>query len=231
MRIAGVTTAQHVVERRFQGTGHGSDLAVTDGVLVDGDNRTHLGGGATGKDLVGEIELGAVDVPLDDLQAKDFPCEHDQGIAGDALQDSTADIRSNDLIAGDEHHAGAGTLGNFSEMVQEDRGVVSVVPRLHAGELAIPIVGEILDSRWHDVLGDAAPGAHLRRLRHSGFEVGRHRRGIDQKRRLLAELSKALTGGIRGIGKRSDVGIFTNVVYPKEIDYCVSQLRPGRIRA
>src|SRR5215213_6418208 len=155
--------------------GHGADLAVTDGVLVDSNNWTHFGCCAAGEDFVSEIQLCAIDVALDDLQPKDFPSEHDQCVAGDALYDSTADVGCNDLITGDEHHTGPGPLGNLSEMVQEDRGVISVEPRLHASELTIPIIGEILDSRRHDIFGDAAPRAYLRRLRHSRFQVRRHR--------------------------------------------------------
>src|SRR5919112_4859954 len=50
VRIARVATPQHVVELGFEGTGHGSDLAVADGVFVDGDNRAYLSGGAASKD-------------------------------------------------------------------------------------------------------------------------------------------------------------------------------------
>src|SRR5688500_2377726 len=193
MCVPRVAPAQHVVKCRFQGTGDRPNLTAADGVFVDGDDRRYFGGGATGKDLVGEIQLGAIDVTLDDLQPEDLAGEDDQGVASDALEDSAADVRRNDRIARDKHHAGAGTLGNFSEVIEEDRGVITVVPRLHAGELAIPVVGEILDPGRHDVLGDTTPGAHSCRLGQSRFEVGLHRRGVNQERGLLAELGKALT--------------------------------------
>ena len=97
-------------------------------------------------------------------------------------------------------------------------------PRLHAGELAIAIVGEILDPRRHDVLGDAPPGAHFGRLGQSRLQVRRHGRGVDQQGRLLTELGKALARGLRGVREGSDVGIFANVICPQEIDRGFGQL-------
>ena len=55
-----------------------------------------------------------VEEQIRSLQAQDFPDEDDQRIASDALQDATGDVRGNDLIARDEHYAGAGTLGRVA---------------------------------------------------------------------------------------------------------------------
>ena len=95
--------------------GHGANPAIADGVLVDGDDWSDLGGGAAHEHLIGKIARCGRPA-LDDLQAKDFPCARlDQRIAGDALQDATGSTSGVISFAvGDEHHTGAGPLGNFS---------------------------------------------------------------------------------------------------------------------
>ena len=55
--------------------------AVADRVVVDLAHRDELGGGAGHEDLVGEVELGARDVALDDLEAE-VPRDLDRACGG-----------------------------------------------------------------------------------------------------------------------------------------------------
>ena len=61
---------QGVLEGRLDRARDLAGLAVADGVVVDLAHRHELGRGAGHEDLVGQVELGARDVALDDLEAE-----------------------------------------------------------------------------------------------------------------------------------------------------------------
>src|SRR6267142_5862052 len=59
--------------------GERAHRAVADGVAIDGEDRRDLGGGAGKERLVGDVELGAVDLALLHLDAKRLAEEREQG--------------------------------------------------------------------------------------------------------------------------------------------------------
>src|ERR671910_3596 len=145
------------MEERLQALRDRADFAVTDLIAVDGDDRRYLGGGAAGKDLVGKVELGPVDWPLDHIDAELLPHQGDQGIAGDALEDTAGDVRGNQRAIAQEHDTGSRRLGDLSLRVEHERDVVAVLADLHSRQLPVAVIREVLDPWWHDAIGNTCP--------------------------------------------------------------------------
>ena len=190
--IARITASQRVVKNVLEGRRDRANLAVADLVMVDTHDWRDLGGSAAGEHLVGEIELGAVDLPLLDLEAEHLARQHDERITRNALEDAAANIGGDQLALGHHHDAGPWPLGHLPLVVQEEGGVVAVGEGFHARQLAVAVVGEVLDAWRHHVLGNASPRAHAGVVLDTGLEVRSHRVRVDQQRCLLAHLREAL---------------------------------------
>ena len=77
--------------------GHGTDLSVTNGSMVYLGNRGYLSPGTHDKDLIGNVELGAVDHSLLSLNAQ-VRRHLEDGIPSDSFEDIGSDRRSNSRL-------------------------------------------------------------------------------------------------------------------------------------
>ena len=98
MLVPRITSTQHVVKDVLKGRRDRANLAIADLIVIDAHDRRDLRGGATGEHLVRQVQLGAVNLPLLDLQPKHLAREHDQRITGNAFKDATANVRSDQLL-------------------------------------------------------------------------------------------------------------------------------------
>ena len=113
--------------------------ARADRVVVDLADRDELGGGAAEEDLVGEVELGAREVALDDLDpevARDLQ----DGLAGDAVEDRGRLRRRGDHAVLDDVDVLARPLAHVAVVVEEDRLVVAGLVALDLGQDRVEVL-------------------------------------------------------------------------------------------
>ena len=136
--------------------------ALADRVVVDLADGDELGGGAGHEDLVGQVQLGARDVALDDLEAE---------VARDLDRPSARLMPSRiDAVCGgvkivavaDDEDVLARALADEAVVVEQDRLLVAGLVRLDLRQDAVEVLAAGLGVRDQRVGADAPPGGDLR---------------------------------------------------------------------
>src|SRR3989449_2463145 len=110
--------------------------------------------------LLGDVELGAVDLALDHVQPEGSRANlFDEGRARDGLEDVGGDRRRDEPALADHEDCRAGALGDVSLLVEQDRRVIAVGPRLQDREAAVLVVRAALEPDRDRVVGGARPRA------------------------------------------------------------------------
>ena len=110
--------------------------------------------------LVGEVQLGADDLPLHDLVAEVGGDLHDR-VAGDAGQDRRREVGRRDLAVLDDEDALAGAVRDHALVGQQDRLVVAGALRLGRREHRVEVDAGRLGDVRDRVRADALPGRDL----------------------------------------------------------------------
>ena len=110
-----------------------------DRVVVDLAHGHELGGGPGHEDLVGEVQLGAGDVALDDRVAE-VAGDLDHRAAGDPVEDRVVLAGRRDLAVAHDVQVLAGALADVAVLVEQDRLVVAGLHRLDLREHAVQVL-------------------------------------------------------------------------------------------
>ena len=132
-----------------------------DRVVVDLADRGQLGGGARHEDLVGEVELAAGDVALDDLVAEVLG-DLDRRQAVDAAEDRGLVARGGDDAVADHEQVLARALADVAVRVEQDALLVAGLLGLDLGEHGVEVLAGRLGGRDLRVVRDLPPRGDLR---------------------------------------------------------------------
>src|SRR4029079_19109864 len=110
-------------------------------------DRRYLGGSAAHEDLVGEIEVGADQVLLDDA-VPEILWDLDHGVARESRQDRRGEVRRvHDTVLDDEDVLSR-AVGDVTVLRQQDRLLVPGTVRLRNGEHRVDVdAGRLRDVR------------------------------------------------------------------------------------
>ena len=162
-------------------------LAAGDGVVVDLAHGHELGRGAGHEQLVGQVELGARDVALDDLEAEVAGDLHAR-LAVDAVEDPGRLRRRVDRPLADHEDVLARALAHEAVVVEQDGLLVAGLVGLDLGQDRVQVLARGLGVRDQRVAADPPPGRDLRA----------HAVALA----LLAEVGGPLPGGDRHVDRR-----------------------------
>src|SRR2546428_732337 len=110
--------------------------------------------------LLGDVELGAVDLALDHVQPESIRANLlDEGRARDGLEDVCGDRRRDEPALANHEERRAGALGDVSLLVEQNRRVIAVGPRLQGRESAVLVVRAALEPDRDRVVGGTRPRA------------------------------------------------------------------------
>src|SRR5437762_8345630 len=160
LETARVDAAHDVHVGREQPPRGRADRAVAQWEAVDRDDRRDLVAAPAEEGLVGDVELGAVDLALDDVEVELGTDLLDQRRARDRLEDVSRYRWRYELALPDHEERRAGALRDVPLLVQEDRRVVAVGLGLQHGEPAVLVVRAAFEPDRDRVVRGAEPRAH-----------------------------------------------------------------------
>ena len=177
------------------------------------------------EDLVGGVQLGAVDGALDHRNAE-IAAHGDDVLSSDPLEDVVGPGRGDqDAVPDDEQVLGA-PLADMAVLGQHDGLVVAVALRLALGECTVDVrAGDLAASRDRVVIGPA-PRADLGPDPRLGVDVFPERHREDGQVRLQVVQSHA-DDFARLVEDRADVGILAEAISSKELDGDPGELLGG----
>src|SRR4051794_13412963 len=129
-------------------------------MVVDLDDGYQFGGRPGQEDLLGQVELCARDVPLDD-RVSEIACELDDRLAIDPVEDRRSVSRGDDLAVANEIDVLSRSLADEAAVVEQDRLVVAGVGALGLGEDRVEVLAGGLGVRDQTRGRDAPPGGDL----------------------------------------------------------------------
>lgn len=137
-----------------------ADRAIANSALVDFDHWRNIGRGAAREDLVGDVELGEVDIAFlhrNTMVAGDL----EDGAAIDALENVARRPRREERTTTDDENISSGELAYVAARVEEDAVVVAAVERILLSEDGINVGAVHLRARGNRGVRDASPHARL----------------------------------------------------------------------
>ena len=143
----------------LQGAGQRADAAVADRDAVDREDRHDLLTRAAPEQLVGGVELGAVDRALDHRAADRRRRDLEHRVAGDALEDVARQIRRVQAPVPGDEQAGARALRHLAGGGQHDHAVIPVLAGLDLGRAVVDVVAGAFDAGRQRVVGEPRPAA------------------------------------------------------------------------
>src|SRR2546423_3985668 len=219
--------AAHDLEIQFlQPLDDRPDLAIADEPAVDVDHRRNLGAGAAEEDLVGNVELGAVDRALEDFHAELGTEQLDHGEPGEALENIVGRRRREHLAVANHEDILGAALADMALMRQHDGLVEAVFLGLRFGKCGVDInAGDLCPGRRRIVV-DPSPARDHAVDASLDVDVVAEGRHVDGKR--IFEIVKPdadLFGALEGKG--SDVYVLAEVVAPDQFNRCGGKLIQG----
>src|SRR6185437_12367194 len=112
--VAALAPTNDVVVVGLDGSRDRADLSGADDVVVDRDDAANFRAGATKEHLVGDVQLGAVDLAFESRNLQDVPTELEDALASDTLENPTGETRSDRDAVSDDEKAGRGAFGDLS---------------------------------------------------------------------------------------------------------------------
>ena len=197
-RVALVAAVEGVVEDSLDLARDRAGLAEV--VIVDLAHRAELGGGAREEELVGERELGAGDVALDDLVAE-VAGDLDDRAAVDAVEDARRRRRRDDLTVLDDEDVLPRALADVAVVVEQDRLLVAGVMSRELREDRVEVLAARLRLRDQRVGRDPPPRRDVRRGCRAACPRRRGRRPTPRRRspsRRGSRAGRAPSGRRRG---------------------------------
>ena len=158
--VARIAAVQRVVERALHRARDLARLAGADRVVVDLTHRHQLGRRAGHVDLVGEVELGAREVALDDGEAE-VAGDRDRRLAVDPVEDRRGLRRRVDDALADDEEVLARSLAHVAVRVEQDRLLVAGLVRLDLRQHRVEVLAAGLGVRDQPVGPDPPPRGDL----------------------------------------------------------------------
>src|SRR4051812_35487792 len=195
--------------------------ARADRPAVDRGDGRDLGPRPGEKDLVGDIELGSVDLALHDGVSR-VRRDLEDGVAGDPGQDVIGDGRRRQLGAADDEEVGARGLGDVPVGGQEHGFLVAAGVGVLHREAGVDIRARDLASCRDGVVVDPLPAGDRDAQARRG-DVVAHGKGVD--RDALVEAAQLEPEGSSGLVQdRPDVDVHGPTLAAEEIERDVHEL-------
>ena len=162
LRVLAIGSSHQVDVRRANALRHRAHLAAAEVEAVDREDRRDLVAAAAEERLLRHVELGPVDVALDDVHAEHLGADVlDQRGARDRLQDVAAGRRRDDAALAHHEEGGAAALGHLAVAVEQDGLIVAVGLRLENRQPSVLVVGARLQTDRDGVVGGPRPRRHV----------------------------------------------------------------------
>ena len=198
-------------------------LAIADRASIDIDHGGYLGTRATEEDLIGDVELGAVDGALDHFHIQLLAQQLDHRVPGQSLEDVVRGGRRRDHAVTDQEDVLGAAFADVTILGQHDRLVEPVLHRLGLGQGGVDIDAGDLGAGRCDVIVDAPPARHHAADTAVDFDIVAKGRHVDGERVLeIMEANADLFGAFER--KRPDVNVLTEVVAPNQLDAGFAEL-------
>src|SRR5439155_26653328 len=206
----------------LEGASDLAHLALTDGPAVDLRHRSDLDAGAAQEDLVGDVELGAVDAPLHDRHPE-LRRELEDGTPRDADQDVVGDGGCDELAAHHQEDVGGAALGDVPVAGEQDGLVEACLLGVGDGQRRVDVSPGRLGPGGDSVVVVAAPARNRHDQPAGDVEVRAHR-GAEATEAVL-EMEETDLDHRRGfVGDRTNVHVLPIAGSPNDLNRDVAQL-------
>src|SRR4029077_904341 len=190
---------------------------------IDIAHGRYLRAGAAKEDLIGDIELRAVDGALHDLQVELSAQQLDHGESGQTFQDVVRGGRCKHLTVADQEDVLGAAFADMTVVGQHDRLVEAVFHGLGLGERGVDVDAGDLGPCGCRIVVNASPARH--HAANATLDVDVIPEGADVNGEGILEVMETDADLFRTLeSDRSDVNVLSEVVALDEIDAGGAQL-------